>query len=66
MINEITAISEKIDQFYNEFKESHEKNLTKGNRSAGSKARKALGNMKKLVTDYRKLSVEFNKKEEKV
>lgn len=65
MLNEITAIAEKIEQFYIEFKENHEKNITKGNRSAGSKARKSLGNLKKLVTDYRKLSVEFNKKEEK-
>ena len=30
----------------------------KGNKSAGARARKSLGEIKKLVTEYRKLSVE--------
>ena len=63
MINEITAITDRITQFYNEFIENHEANVTKGKKSAGSKARKAIGNLKKEVTEYRKLSVEFNKSE---
>jgi len=39
-----------------DFALNSEKHL-KGNKSAGLRARKALGNIKKLVTPYRKLSV---------
>lgn len=42
---------------WNEFEEHHDKFITKGNKSAGSKARKAIGELKKLVTEYRKVSV---------
>ena len=37
-------------------KMSMQKNAS-GNKAAGSRARKALGEIKKLVTDYRKASV---------
>jgi hypothetical protein len=40
-----------------EFEEHHDKFTTKGNKSAGSKARKTIGDLKKLVTEYRKVSV---------
>ena len=36
--------------------EEHAKNMG-GNKAAGSRARKAIGEVKKLVTDYRKASV---------
>jgi hypothetical protein len=42
---------------WNEFEEQHDKFTTKGSKSAGSKARKAIGELKKLVTEYRKVSV---------
>jgi hypothetical protein len=42
---------------WNEFEEHHDKFTTKGSKSAGSKARKAIGELKKLVTEYRKVSV---------
>jgi hypothetical protein len=45
-------IKEQFDAFHSE----HEKNMN-GNKAAGSRARKAIGEVKKLVTDYRKASV---------
>lgn len=42
-----------------EFKENHEKFVEKGNKSAEAKARKALMEVKKLVTPYNKASVEL-------
>lgn len=47
----------KIDSLYNDFKANH----LKGNKASGARARKALGEIKKLVTEYRKLSVEAAK-----
>lgn len=43
-------------------KERHEKYLEKGNKSAESDVRKALGEIKKLVTPYRQASVEATTK----
>ena len=43
------------------FEENHEKFVEKGNKSAGARARKAIGGIKKLVTDYRKSSVDDSK-----
>jgi hypothetical protein len=42
---------------WTEFEDHHDKFATKGNKSAGSKARKTIGELKKLVTEYRKVSV---------
>ncbi|MBC8467133.1 MAG: histone H1 [Candidatus Marinimicrobia bacterium] len=39
-----------------DFEDNHDKNMN-GNKAAGSRARKAVGEMKKLVTAYRKASV---------
>ena len=41
---------------FDKFESEHEKNMN-GNKDAGSRARKAIGEIKKLVTDYRKASV---------
>jgi len=41
---------------YETFEAEHAKNVA-GNKAAGSRARKAIGEVKKLVTDYRKASV---------
>jgi len=43
-----------IQVYYNEFEENHNKFIEKGNKSAAARARKALGEIKKLVTGYRK------------
>ena len=43
-----------------EFAVDHEKGAT-GNRAATGRARKAINSLKKLVTEYRKLSVSESK-----
>ena len=49
-------LAEQIKGYFSEFEDNHEKNMN-GNKAAGSRARKAVGKIKKLVTDYRKASV---------
>tara|TARA_Y100001938_G_scaffold150385_1_gene241068 strand:- start:2802 stop:2972 length:171 start_codon:yes stop_codon:yes gene_type:complete len=48
---------EQIKELFTEFESEH--NGT--SKAAKSRARKAIGEIKKLVTDYRKASVEENK-----
>jgi hypothetical protein len=50
-------IFEQIKTLFEEFETNHN-GTTK---AAKSRARKAIGELKKLVTDYRKVSVEENK-----
>lgn len=45
-----------------EFEENHTKFTEKGIKSAATRARKAIGEMKKLVTEYRKQSVTESKR----
>ena len=47
---------------WSEFEENHTKFVDKGNRAAATRARKAIGEIKKLVTEYRKQSVSESKK----
>ncbi len=49
-------LANQIKSLFADFEENHEKNMN-GNKAAGSRARKAIGEVKKLVTDYRKASV---------
>ena len=49
---------ESLNDLWEEFQENHRKFTDKGNKSAGTRARKAIGEVKKLVTEYRKASVE--------
>lgn len=51
------ALFEQIDSLYETFKEEHN-GTTKASQQ---RARKAIGEIKKLVTDYRKASVEESK-----
>jgi len=48
---------EQIKELYNQFEAEHNSTTKAGK----SRARKAIGEIKKLVTDYRKASVEENK-----
>ena len=48
---------EQIKELYLQFETEH----NGGSKAAKSRARKAIGEIKKLVTDYRKASVEENK-----
>ena len=47
----------KMETQWNEFNENHSKFTEKGNKAAATRARKAIGELKKLVTGYRKESV---------
>jgi len=50
-----------LNNLWEDFQENHKTFTEKGNKSAGSRARKAVGEVKKLVTDYRKASVSESK-----
>tara|TARA_R100001509_G_C4787063_1_gene188424 strand:+ start:172 stop:357 length:186 start_codon:yes stop_codon:yes gene_type:complete len=51
-----------METHWNEFNDNHSKFIEKGNRAAATRARKAIGEIKKLVTEYRKQSVAESKK----
>ena len=55
-MSKTTSLFDQIQSLYATFEEEHNKNMN-GNKAAGSRARKALGEIKKLATDYRKASV---------
>lgn len=48
---------EQIKELFEEFEENHNQTT----KVAATRARKSIGEIKKLVTDYRKASVEENK-----
>ena len=50
-------IFENIKELYTQFEAEH----NGASKASKSRARKAIGEIKKLVTDYRKVSVEENK-----
>ena len=51
-----------METHWNEFNENHSKFTEKGNKAAATRARKAVGEIKKLVTAYRKASVTESKR----
>jgi len=55
-MSKTNTLAEQIKGHFAEFEDNHEKNMN-GNKAAGSRARKAVGEIKKLVTVYRKASV---------
>ena len=54
-------VYEQIKELWADVEENHSKYADKGNKSAGARARKSLGEIKKLVTEYRKASVAEDK-----
>ena len=52
---------EQIEAAFEDFQENHKKFLSKGNKAAGGRARKSIGEIKKLVTGYRQASVSESK-----
>ena len=52
---------ETMNNLWNDFQDNHNTFIEKGNKSAGTRARKAVGEIKKLVTEYRKASVAESK-----
>ena len=55
------TLYETMNNLWEEFQENHRTFTEKGNKAAGGRARKAVGEVKKLVTDYRKASVSESK-----
>ena len=57
------AVQESYNQIQTvleEFQSNHEKNAS-GNKAAGTRAHKAATELKKLLTDYRKVSIAASK-----
>ena len=52
---------EQIEAAFEDFQENHKKFANKGTKAAGGRARKAIGEIKKLVTGYRQASVSESK-----
>ena len=61
-MNELEKIYGEILEQMDVVKARHEKFLEKGNKTAEADARKSLGEIKKLITPYRKASVDATKK----
>ena len=58
-----TQLYNNLNDLWESFQENHRKFTDKGNKAAGTRARKGLGEIKKLVTDYRKASVAESKEQ---
>ena len=50
-----------LNELWEQFQENHRSHAEKGNKAAGGRARKHIGEIKKLVTEYRKASVAESK-----
>jgi hypothetical protein len=50
-----------LNELWEQFQENHRSHSEKGNKAAGGRARKSIGEIKKLVTEYRKASVSESK-----
>ena len=57
-----TKLYDTLNNLWEEFQENHRKFVDKGNKAAATRARKSIGEIKKLVTDYRKQSVVESKR----
>ena len=54
-------VYDELVEFWEQFQENHRNFDEKGNKAAAARARKAIGEIKKLVTEYRKASVSESK-----
>ena len=50
-----------LNDLWENFQENHRDFSSKGNKAAGGRARKSIGEIKKLVTSYRQASVTESK-----
>ena len=60
-MSNIKEIYGSLKELWSEFDDNHSKFDDKGNKAAGARARKSLGEIKKLVTSYRQASVSESK-----
>ena len=61
VISKLDELYTQMNDLFTDFSTNHQTNLNTGNKAAGTRARKAIGEVKKLVTEYRKASVEAGK-----
>ena len=50
-------VYDELNELWEQFQENHRAFDEKGNKAAAGRARKAIGGIKKLVTEYRQASV---------
>ena len=60
-MNSTDELFEEFEVLWKQFNDNHKLFKQKNNKSAAVRARKAIGEFKKLITDYRKLSVSESK-----
>ena len=60
-MNSTYELFEEFEVLWKQFNDNHKLFKEKNNKSAAVRARKAIGEFKKLITDYRKLSVSESK-----
>jgi len=60
MATKVDKIYDEITELYAEFMFNHDHHRDKKVKAAALRARKSLGDIKKLITEYRKASVEEN------
>ena len=60
-MSRLEELYSQLNDLFTEFETNHQTNVNTGNKAAGTRARKAIGEVKKLVTEYRKASVEASK-----
>ena len=60
-MSKLGELYSQLNDLFTEFETNHQTNVNTGNKAAGTSARKAIGEVKKLVTEYRKASVDENK-----
>lgn len=58
----MTELAERIVVAMKEFVENAKNNIQKGNKAAGARARKGSLEIEKLLKEYRKASIEADKK----
>ena len=56
-----TELYEELTALWADFESNHAVYVEKGNKAAAGRARKAIGEIKKLVTPFKKASVEEGK-----
>ena len=57
MANELEGLYDQLETLWDDFQTNHNKYDQKGTKAAAGRARKSLGEIKKLVTPYRQASV---------
>jgi len=60
-MSKLDELYTQMNDLFTDFSTNHQTNINTGNKAAGTRARKAIGEVKKLVTEYRRESVSASK-----